>query len=86
MAEKKAKSAKGSKKAKKASPRKKAKPKAKSAKATKPNKAKMTDKKNPAKIQPPSAKQMTLGFEPSESSAKRIRKIGKRHGAKKAKK
>ena len=60
--------------------------KAKSVNGTKPTKAKMTDKKNPAKIQPASANQMTLGFETAETSAKRSQKIGKRHGAKKAKK
>jgi DNA topoisomerase VI subunit B len=60
--------------------------KAKSTKATKPTKAIMTGKKNPAKVQPTSAKQMTLGFETAATSAKRSQKIGKRHGAKKAKK
>jgi len=58
--------------------------KAKSRKATKPSQ--FTGKKNPAKVQPPSAKQMTLGFETAGTSAKRSQKIGKRHGAKKAKK
>ncbi len=58
--------------------------KAKSRKATKPSQS--TGKKNPAKVQPPSAKQMTLGFETAGASAKRSQKIGKRHGAKKAKK
>lgn len=57
---------------------------AKSTKATKPTKS--TGKKNPAKVQPTSAKQMTLGFETAGTSAKRSQKIGKRHGAKKAKK
>jgi DNA topoisomerase-6 subunit B len=60
--------------------------KAKSTKATKPTKSKITGKKNPAKVQPPNAKQMTLGFETAGTSAKRSQKIGKRHGAKKAKK
>ena len=60
--------------------------KTKSTKATKPTKSKMTGKKNPAKVQPTSAKQMTLGFETTGTSAKRSQKIGKRHGAKKAKK
>ena len=58
--------------------------KTKSTKATKPTKS--TGKKNPAKVQPTSAKQMTLGFETAGTSAKRSQKIGKRHGAKKAKK
>ncbi len=58
--------------------------KAKSRKATKPSQS--PSKKNPAKVQPPSAKQMTLGFETAGTSAKRSQKIGKRHGAKKAKK
>jgi hypothetical protein len=57
---------------------------AKSTKATQPTKA--TGKKNPAKVQATSAKQMTLGFETAGTSAKRSQKIGKRHGAKKAKK
>jgi hypothetical protein len=60
--------------------------KAKSTNATKPTKAKMMGKKNPAKVQPQNAKQMTLGFETAGTSAKRSQKIGKRHGAKKAKK
>ena len=60
--------------------------KAKSTKTTKPTKSKITGKKNPAKVQPQSAKQMTLGFETAGTSAKRSQKIGKRHGAKKAKK
>ena len=58
----------------------------KSTKATKPTKSRITGKKNPAKVQPTSAKQMTLGFETAGTSAKRSQKIGKRHGAKKAKK
>jgi DNA topoisomerase-6 subunit B len=58
----------------------------KSAEATRPIKPKKTDRKNPAKIQPSSAKQMTLGFETAETSAKRSQKIGKKDGAKKAKK
>jgi DNA topoisomerase-6 subunit B len=60
--------------------------KAESAKTTKPAKAKITGKKDPAKIQPPSGKQMTLGFETAETNPKRSQKIGKKHGAKKAKK
>jgi DNA topoisomerase-6 subunit B len=52
--------------------------------ATKPTKS--TGKKNPAKVQPTSATQMTLGFETAGTSAKRSQKMGKRHGAKKAKK
>ena len=60
--------------------------KTKSAEATRPIKPKKTDRKNPAKIQPASAKQMMLGFETAETSAKRSQKIGKRDGAKKAKK
>jgi hypothetical protein len=46
----------------------------------------MTGKKSPVKVQPQNAKQMTLGFETAGTSAKRGQKIGKRHGAKKAKK
>ena len=60
-----------------------ARPKGK-AKSTKPTKS--SGKKNPAKVQPTSAKQMTLGFETAGTSAKGSQKIGKRHGAKKAKK
>jgi len=60
--------------------------KAKSTKATRPTKSKMTSKKNPAKVQPTSAKQMTLGLETAGTSGKHSQKIGKRHGAKKAKK
>ena len=60
--------------------------KAKSTKTAKPTKSKTTGKKNPAKVQPTSAKQMTLGFETAGTSGKRSQKIGKRHGAKKVKK
>jgi DNA topoisomerase-6 subunit B len=60
--------------------------KAKSAQTTKPTKAKITGKKNPAKIQPPSGKQMTLGFETAGTNPKRNQETGKKHGAKKAKK
>jgi len=61
--------------------------KAKSAKTPNPAKAKMTRSKNPAKVEPQrGAKQMTLGFETAGTSAKRSQKIGKKHGAKKAKK
>ena len=61
--------------------------KAKSAKIPKPAKSKMTRSKNPAKVEPQrGAKQMTLGFETAGTSAKRSQKIGKKHGAKKAKK
>jgi DNA topoisomerase-6 subunit B len=56
------------------------------AKSTKSTKSRITGKKNPAKVQPPRAKQMTLGFETAGTSAKGSQKIGKRHGAKKAKK
>jgi DNA topoisomerase-6 subunit B len=60
--------------------------KAKSAKTTKPTKFKTTGKKNPAKVQPQSAKQMTLSFEKAGTNPKRSQKTGKNHGAKKAKK
>jgi len=61
--------------------------KAKSAKTPKPAKSKMTRSKNPAKVEAQrGAKQMTLGFETAGTSAKRSQKIGKKHGAKKAKK
>src|SRR5262244_2574405 len=60
--------------------------KAKSTKATKPTKVIVTGKKNPAKVQPTNAKQMTLGFETAGTSSKRGQKIGKKHGAKKGKK
>jgi len=60
--------------------------KAKSTKTAKSTKSKTTGKKNPAKVQPTSAKQMTLGFETAGRSGKHGQKIGKRHGAKKAKK
>jgi DNA topoisomerase-6 subunit B len=45
-----------------------------------------TTKKNPAKVEPASAKQMTLGLETAVTGGKRNRKIGKKNGAKKAKK
>jgi DNA topoisomerase VI subunit B len=57
---------------------------AKSAQSTKPTNSKMTGKNNPAKVQPQSAKQMTLGFETVETRAKRNQRIGKKHAAKKA--
>ena len=61
--------------------------KAKSAKTPNPAKSKMTRRKNPAKVESQrGAKQMILGFEAAETSAKRSKKIGKKHGAKKAKK
>src|SRR6266536_383021 len=47
---------------------------AKSTKAAKSAKSKMTAKKNPAKVEPQSAKQMTLGFEKAPASAKRKKK------------
>ena len=47
---------------------------AKSTKAAKSAKSKMTAKKNPAKVEPQSAKQMTLGFEKAQASAKRKKK------------
>src|SRR6266540_1790295 len=47
---------------------------AKSTKAAKSAKSKMAGKKNPAKVDPPSAKQMTLGFENAKGSAKRKKK------------
>jgi DNA topoisomerase-6 subunit B len=47
---------------------------AKSAKAAKSAKSKLTGKKNPAKVEPQSAKQMTLGFEKAKASAKRKKK------------
>ena len=59
---------------------------AKSTKAAKSAKSKVTGKKNPAKVEPQSAKQMTLSFEKAGTNAKREEKIGKKHGAKKAKK
>ena len=56
-----------------ARPKKKAES-AKSTKAAKSAKSKMTAKKNPAKVEPQSAKQMTLGFEKAPASAKRKKK------------
>ncbi|HEV8725523.1 MAG TPA: DNA topoisomerase VI subunit B [Candidatus Binatia bacterium] len=56
-----------------ARPKKKAES-AKSTKAAKSAKSKMTGKKNPAKVEPQSAKQMTLGFEKAPASAKRKKK------------
>jgi DNA topoisomerase-6 subunit B len=46
----------------------------KSTKAAKSAKSKMATKKNPAKVGPQSAKQMTLGFENAKASAKRKKK------------
>jgi DNA topoisomerase-6 subunit B len=46
----------------------------KSTKAAKAAKSKMAGKKNPAKVEPQSAKQMTLGFENAKASAKRKKK------------
>jgi hypothetical protein len=46
----------------------------------------MTGRKNPAKVETQSAKQMTLSFEKAGINAKRDKKIGKKHGAKKSKK
>src|SRR6266542_1291572 len=46
----------------------------KSTKVAKSAKSKMTAKKNPAKVEPQSAKQMTLGFEKAPASAKRKKK------------
>jgi DNA topoisomerase-6 subunit B len=60
--------------------------KAKSTETAKPTRSKTKGKKNPAKVQPTSAKQMTLGFETAGTSGKSSQKIGKRHGAKKGKK
>ena len=60
--------------------------KAKSTKTKKPIKSKTTGKDNPAKVQPPNAKQMTLGFETAGTTGKRSQRTGKRHGTKKAKK
>src|SRR5262245_35013760 len=47
----------------------------------KSNDPKKTDKKNPAKVQPPGAKQMTLAFEGAETKANRSQKAGKKRGA-----
>jgi DNA topoisomerase-6 subunit B len=63
-----------------------AKGKAKSAKTANAAKSKLTGGKNPAKVETQSAKQMTLTFEKTGTSAKREQKLGKKHGAKKAKK
>jgi DNA topoisomerase-6 subunit B len=60
--------------------------KTKSARASLPAKSKMTGRKNPAKVETQSAKQMTLSFEKAGINAKRDKKIGKKHGAKKSKK
>src|SRR6185503_1188297 len=60
--------------------------KAKAAKTSTAIKAEKNGKKNPAKVEAQSAKQMTLGFEKTESSAKRQNKTGKKHGGKKSKK
>ena len=46
----------------------------KSTKAAKSAKSNMAGKKNPAKVEPQSAKQMTLGFENAKASAKRKKK------------
>jgi DNA topoisomerase-6 subunit B len=56
-----------------APPKKKAESR-KSTKAAKSTKSKMAGKKNPAKVEPQSAKQMTLGFENAKASAKRKKK------------
>ena len=60
--------------------------KAKAKKAGKPGKSATLGKKNPAKVEPPSAKQMTLGFEPTATTAKHGQGTGKKDGAKKSKK
>ncbi|MBI3065461.1 MAG: DNA topoisomerase VI subunit B [Deltaproteobacteria bacterium] len=60
--------------------------KTKSAKVPRPAKTKARDKKNPAKVQAQSDRQMTLSFEKPESAAQQEQKTGKTHGAKKAKK
>jgi DNA topoisomerase-6 subunit B len=60
--------------------------KAKSGKPAKPGEAQLTDRKNPAKVEPQAAKQMTLGFEKTKTSPKRKEKPEERHGAKKVKK
>jgi DNA topoisomerase-6 subunit B len=60
--------------------------KAKSAKTTEPAKSKLAGKKNPAKVQPQSAKQMTLNFDDGATPANRKKNTGKKHGAKKVKK
>src|SRR5262249_6373699 len=49
-------------------------------------KYKTPGKENPAKVKPPNAKQMTLGFETAGTTGKRSQRTGKRHGTKKAKK
>ena len=56
---------------------------AKTANATR---SKKPAKKNPAKVQPQGADQMTLGFEKAATRAQRSNKNGERHGAKKVKK
>jgi DNA topoisomerase VI subunit B len=63
-----------------------AKRKPQSAKTPNPTKSKVTGAKNPAKVEPRRSKQMTLSFEKAGTSVKREAKIGKKHGAKKAKK
>jgi DNA topoisomerase-6 subunit B len=60
--------------------------KTKSAKTSNPAKSKLMAGKNPAKVEPHRSKQMTLSFEKAGTSVKREEKIGKKHGAKKAKK
>jgi DNA topoisomerase VI subunit B len=60
--------------------------KTQSAKASNPARSKKTGIKNPAKVEPQRSKQMTLSFEKTGTSVKREEKIGKKHGAKKAKK
>jgi DNA topoisomerase-6 subunit B len=60
--------------------------KAKSAKTAAPAKSKLTGEKNPAKVQPQSAMQMTLSFDNGATPANRKKNTGKKHGAKKVKK
>jgi DNA topoisomerase-6 subunit B len=60
--------------------------KAKSGFSTKPAKAQTTDRKNPAKVQPQSAKQMTLALETAADGTTSGQRDGKKRGAKKVKK
>jgi DNA topoisomerase-6 subunit B len=60
--------------------------KGKTAKSGKAAKSQATGRKNPAKLQPQSAKQMTLGFERAKASSKHSAKTGEKYGAKKVKK
>ena len=54
--------------------------------APKSGAAKTSSRKNPAKVEAQSTKQMTLSFDKTEAAAKRGKKTGNKHGAKKSRK